>query len=307
MTRLSENRPSTGGRRNRRRLVALATLLAAAVSGSASARADDRHRSELRDQVTIDMPVDVPVTGAALAVWLGSELFKGDLAPSACRWCSADALDTGVRNRLRWAGGAAAAITASNVAAYAVAPAVGVGLVALAAAHDDRIGELWIDALLMTQAVALAGDVTQLVKFTAGRQRPFAHAGLPNPDTSQAPADNNLSFYSGHTSFTFSLAAAGGAIATLRRYRWAPAVWIVGGLVGATTGYLRIAADQHYFTDVLTGAVVGTGVGLAVPYTLHRRAVRPSSASALDSDSARPSILLAPVNGGASLLCTGSW
>ena len=181
MTRLSENRPSTGGRRNRRRLVALATLLAAAVSGSASARADDRHRSELRRPVTIDMPVDVPVTGAALAVWLGSELFKGDLAPSACRWCSADALDTGVRNRLRWAGGAAAAITASNVAAYAVAPAVGVGLVALAAAHDDRIGELWIDALLMTQAVALAGDVTQLVKFTAGRQRPFAHAGLPEP------------------------------------------------------------------------------------------------------------------------------
>ena len=77
--------------------------------------------------------------------------------------------------------------------------------------------------------------------------------------------------------------------------------------MGATTGYLRIAANQHYFTDVLTGAVVGTGVGLAVPYTLHRRAVRPSSASALDSDSARPSILLAPVNGGASLLCTGSW
>jgi len=92
---------------------------------------------------------------------------------------------------------------------------------------------------------------------------------LPNPDHSQGPDDANLSFYSGHTNFTFALAAAAATVGRLRGYRWAPAALLVGGLVAATTGYLRIAADQHYLTDVLTGAAVGTTIGVAVPY-LHR-------------------------------------
>ena len=29
-------------------------------------------------------------------------------------------------------------------------------------------------------------------------------------------------------------------------------------------GYLRIAADKHYFSDVLTGALIGTGIAYGV-------------------------------------------
>ena len=36
------------------------------------------------------------------------------------------------------------------------------------------------------------------------------------------------------------------------------------------TGYLRIASDRHYFTDVMAGAVVGTAVGVGVPFLFHR-------------------------------------
>jgi membrane-associated phospholipid phosphatase len=114
--------------------------------------------------------------------------------------------------------------------------------------------------------------LVKIIKYGAARERPFVHA-LPaeaKPHTDR-PWDNNLSFYSGHTSFAFALATSAGSVATLRGYRWAPAIWAVGLVAATTVGYLRIAADRHWFTDVLTGAVAGTAVGVGVPYLFHRR------------------------------------
>jgi membrane-associated phospholipid phosphatase len=49
-------------------------------------------------------------------------------------------------------------------------------------------------------------------------------------------------------------------------HSWAePYLWTIGYALAATTAYLRIAADKHYFTDVITGTAVGIGAGLAVP------------------------------------------
>ena len=110
-----------------------------------------------------------------------------------------------------------------------------------------------------SEAVALNGALTQIVKFTAGRERPFVHA-LPadqKPLTAH-PADNNVSFYSSHTSFAFSLAVSTATVASMRHYRWARVIWGVGLVSAAAVGYLRIAADQHYFTDVLVGAAAGS-------------------------------------------------
>jgi membrane-associated phospholipid phosphatase len=36
-------------------------------------------------------------------------------------------------------------------------------------------------------------------------------------------------------------------------------------------GYLRVAGEAHWLTDVLAGAAMGGGVGFAVPWLLHRR------------------------------------
>ena len=69
----------------------------------------------------------------------------------------------------------------------------------------------------------------------------------------------------------FSLATSAGTVASMRKHRLAPLMW-VAGLSFATTGaYLRIAADRHYATDVLTGAVVGSAIGFSVPYFAHRQ------------------------------------
>jgi hypothetical protein len=76
-----------------------------------------------------------------------------------------------------------------------------------------------------------------------------------------------------------AITAATATIATLRGYRLAPLVWIVGTTVGLTATYLQIAADRAYFTDGVAGAAIGIGVGVLVPVLFHGRVEgRPSAA-----------------------------
>ena len=42
-------------------------------------------------------------------------------------------------------------------------------------------------------------------------------------------------------------------------------MWATGLTFAAATAYLRVAADKHYFTDVLASAAIGVAVGWAVP------------------------------------------
>lgn len=48
-------------------------------------------------------------------------------------------------------------------------------------------------------------------------------------------------------------------------------MWVIGSVMGVTSAYLRVASDQHYFTDNLAGAVIGIGVGAGIPLLFHRR------------------------------------
>jgi len=236
----------------------------ALVFASAGASAQTR---ELRWNAALD----VPITLAAAAVWVTMEGFKPELAPSRCRWCDVDATDKDARNALLWRSTSAADI-ASDVTAL-LAPVAAVGVDALAASHDGSMRGVPLDALLIAEAAALAADANQLTKLIVGRERPFVHAlGADRKRETRNPSDNNLAFFSGHATETFALAAATGTVATMRGYRWAPAAWIVGGALAAATGYLRIAADKHWLTDVLVGMMVGAGVGFAVPYLFHRPA-----------------------------------
>jgi membrane-associated phospholipid phosphatase len=216
-----------------------------------------------------DPALDAAVTAGGAAVWIATELLKPTLAPRNCRWCDVDCVDAGVRGALVWRN-PGAADAASNVTGFVLMPLAAIGLNALAAAHDGAAGNAGEDALLVVEAGVVAGDVTQLTKMLVGRERPFVHELPPDQKAlTSHPADNNLSFFSGHTSEAFALASASGTVATMRGYRWAPIVWSVGGVVAAFTAYLRVAADKHWLTDVVVGAVVGAGIGFALPYVFH--------------------------------------
>jgi membrane-associated phospholipid phosphatase len=230
---------------------------------------------ELRHDVTID----ATVTATAFVLVIGAELGKADLAPNGCRWCDRNAdgtdalngVDRGARSALRWEDIHLAAHISDGFG-FLGAPLVDFGTLLLAG-QDAHAGKYFgVDALLLGEVVMTNGFVNEVVKLVAARERPFVHAMAPSdkPHTSH-PADNDLSFYSGHTSASFALAAGGGTIAALRGYRLAPLIFGAGGAIAALTGYLRIAADKHYVTDVLTGAIVGSAIGIGLPMLFHGR------------------------------------
>jgi membrane-associated phospholipid phosphatase len=104
------------------------------------------------------------------------------------------------------------------------------------------------------------------------RERPFVHV-LPAEEkaTTEHPNDNNVSFYSGHTSLAFSLVTAAGTVSELRGYKHRWLIWAVGLPAAASVGLLRMGADKHYLTDVLVGAAAGSLFGVGVPLLLHGR------------------------------------
>jgi hypothetical protein len=243
------------------RLACAPVLLAVALVTAPPARADAPR--PLRGELAID----VPVTAGTLAFWMGTELAKDELAPARCRFCGTNALDAGARDLLV-VRNVEVPRRASDVLAGGLLPAAVAAHQLLAARAAGDTGAGGRDLLYVAEAVGIAGSLNQIVKYAVGRQRPFVRYGAPGAATDP---DDNLSFYSGHTSLAFSLVASAGTISTLRGYRSAPWVWGIGMTLATTVGYLRIAGDKHYLTDVLVGAAVGAGVGVAVPLALHGR------------------------------------
>ena len=82
---------------------------------------------------------------------------------------------------------------------------------------------------------------------------------------------DQFSFPSGHTATAFTNAAV-----LFYEYKDAN-IWYAssGFLFAATTGFLRIANNKHYTSDVLAGAGIGIGVGLAVSYWLLLEKTKP--------------------------------
>ena len=251
-----------------------------------------------------DLPVDISITLGAGAIAINLELLASKLAPSTCRWCdrrsdgsdSLNGFDASIRNGLRW-NNTRAADTASTVIGYGIVPLASVGLGALLVYRDHRTDEFLVDALLVAEATAIALNVNQISKFTFARERPEVHFRSAADRGAMKSTEDNLSFYSGHTTFAFALAASTATVATMRRYRLAPVVWVVGMVLASTTGYLRIAADKHYATDVITGAVTGAAMGVGMPYLAHRPA----------NSGASTTVTAMPVANGAGLMFSGGW
>ena len=220
-------------------------------------------------ELPYSLTVDATVTGVAIVGWVGSELLKSHLAPSTCRWCDPPGFDSSVRDALKWDD-----TEAANVISYVVPLGVETlsmfGLQAYAARDHGTPDAAWVDVLLISESTAVALAMNQAVKFVVGRERPFVHA-LPESEKAHTahPSDNNVSFYSGHSTFAFAMAASAGTIASMRRYRLAPSIWATGMALAVASAYLRIAADRHYASDVAVGAILGSATGIAVPRLLH--------------------------------------
>jgi membrane-associated phospholipid phosphatase len=123
------------------------------------------------------------------------------------------------------------------------------------------------------EGLILADAITYTIKVAAGRSRPYVHADTLASDFGfMRGLDGNSyrSFPSGHTTGAFAAAA----VATAEVAHWTDAKawwpgwpWLVGGTLfggAALVGVSRVYHDQHWASDVVAGAAVGTFAGLKV-------------------------------------------
>lgn len=199
------------------------------------------------------------IAAAGGALFLTSELLKPQLAADNCRWCKPPSFDESARDALVWDNTRRADIL-SSIDAYVVAPIAGITLLALSD-YGAGFPRFMDDTITVFETVALTQVVVQAVKFTVGRQRPFARFGT---DVAFEP-DQNLSFPSGHSALGFSITVAAGMVAHWRGYWTEPYIWGTGIFLSVSTEYLRMAADKHYLSDVLVGGGLGIAGGLLIP------------------------------------------
>jgi membrane-associated phospholipid phosphatase len=206
--------------------------------------------------------------GLTLAFEIAAPLVLTISTPSDCRWCNPGSLDASVRNRLVWHD-VNLADTLSTINTYYVGPIAGAVLLYLSD-KDESWRRLIDDTLPVAESIAVTQFLTNVAKVTVARQRPYKHfANTPTEPSSE----DNLSFFSGHSSFGFALTTGAAYMCHIRHYWTEPYVWGVGITLSLTTEYFRIAADKHYFTDVFLGGVVGIGAGLTIPRLMRRNLV----------------------------------
>lgn len=199
-------------------------------------------------------------------IWLALEMVKRRVGPRRCLVCNGPdqgppelwGPDEAFRKALR-ASDTKRADMVSSILAFGVLPALSTGSVLLL--RTDTWGRRFQDLSLVYESLALASLLQQITSMAVARRRP--EATFHRVDGNQGP--ENCSFFSGHTTKAFSLAASATAILWIHKNPWTWLVAVLGFSAATAVGALRIAADKHYVSDVLTGALVGTTAGILIP------------------------------------------
>jgi len=212
-------------------------------------------------------------TVGVVAIFATYSIAAGD-PPESCRWCKPTGFDESLRDALVLDKGARkSAATVSHVLSIGVVPVASFTALLVPALSEGKGSYALQDAWIMLNTFLLTTGIADGTKKAVGRRRPaFYYGEQHDTEGGGNVVESNLSFFSGDTAWAFSFAASASTLAFLRGNRLAPFIAGGGGALALGTAFLRVAADAHWTTDVLTGALVGTGLGIAVPLLLHRRA-----------------------------------
>jgi membrane-associated phospholipid phosphatase len=190
------------------------------------------------------------------ALFLGTEfIFKEDLTPVKARWSKPNTFDTFFRTNLKWddADLSKAALYSDILLKGIIIPSVFLSSYKSGYKYSSYL-------LLQMQVLAGTGILTHAAKFIFGRERPYSYFNTNGPGFPQ----NNLSFFSGHSSFSYAVVTSSSYLLQKAHPAYSGLIWSSGLLLASTTAYMRVAADRHYMSDILTGMVIGSAIGYLV-------------------------------------------
>jgi len=191
-------------------------------------------------------------------------------SPSAPKW-SSTGFDDWVRGWLRIPGedGRNAAALTSDFFVFTLAAAPFINAFFVAGWEHERMDVAWKLAALDAETLLTVTFVTLSLQKLTARERPFVKECQVNPSLSECSnSAKYASFPSGHTSLVFAAVALEcfhhGFLDTSHT-GWGGAVCPITIVVATGTAVLRVAADRHWATDVITAAILGGGLGYAIP------------------------------------------
>jgi len=244
-------------------------MLVAAMVACRFAHADPASPGEVVGPAfVLDPAIEVPLIILNSFAVLGLA-FREDLGRSEC----APLCDPAGVNRLdRWSAGS---YDRSWSAASDAALGGAIGLAVLGAILDGGLQGGGQDALVIGESLLMTAGLTTVVKYSVRRSRPYLYS-------EEAPLElrgggyGGLSFPSGHVGLSAALATSVFSVSR-SRHPGSPAPWILLGAGAAVTGTIavcRVVSGKHFLTDVATGALIGSLVGLLVPALHEERGLR---------------------------------
>ncbi len=208
---------------------------------------------------------DLPVLGVGL-VAASARLVRFEKAFCA-PLCDSNDLNSLDRNTAGWWNPGWS--TATDIGIYAI---VGGSVTALV------LDEGWLNALndvvVVTESAVAGIAVSTVFTLAANRPRPFLY-GEKAPLSDRNSPNGAFSYSSSHATVSFALVTS--TFFTLKRlHPHSPAPYWALGVGGAMAAFVatgRVMAGMHFITDVVTGSVVGTSMGILVP-ALHGSPVK---------------------------------
>lgn len=204
--------------------------------------------------------VDVPVMAIATTFALGWFLRDKTPAPPCAPLCPADSIggiDGDFAGRWSPSWNQVGDVTLSTLFA---------GSLATVAVTGNSWSAAGTHGFVLLETILVTSAIQSVSTYSIRRPRPYMY-GDKAPLEQRLRGHGSLSFFSGHTANSFSASVA--MFQTLRRThpqsKWK---WLALGLgLGASSlvAVSRVYAGQHFPTDVVAGAVVGSSVGMLVP------------------------------------------
>ena len=246
-----------------KRLIAAIVLLF-----SFPAQAQDTNRSPYEVNIALDLGITV---GGLVMCGMPRLFVEEHIQPACGLDCDPD--DVNALDRTVIGNYSQAAVTISDIGAGTawVLPHLLGAIDVLATSPSDGWAGYGKDTLVIVETLSVTLAMNNLLNFLIRRPRPLVYDENVDDDH-RLLGDSALSFPSGHTAGAFAMATSYSRLFMLR-HPDSPLVipmWIGTYALASTTGILRTTGGDHFWTDVIAGAVMGIGIGLLVPW-MHER------------------------------------